>query len=100
MIGNVCVCVCAMEWFFSSMLAEFEFLYAVFSLRVGAVDWVYWDWIFFLLLMQNCERRIINWNEKEINSIEQDLDAILNLLYFLRLQAQFNFKILFNIESI
>lgn len=50
--------------------------------------------------MQNCERRIINWNEKEINSIEQDLDAILNLLYFLRLQAQFNFKILFNIESI
>lgn len=50
--------------------------------------------------MQNCERRIINWNEKEINSIEQDLDAILNLLYFLQLQAQFNFKILFNIESI
>lgn len=50
--------------------------------------------------MQNCERRIINWNEKKINSIEQDLDAILNLLYFLRLQAQFNFKILFNIESI
>lgn len=98
MIGNVCVCVCAMEWFFSSVLAEFE--YAVFSLRVGAVDWVYWDWIFFLLLMQNCERRIINWNEKKINSIEQDLDAILNLLYFLRLQAQFNFKILFNIESI
>lgn len=89
-----------MEWFFSSVLAEFEFLYAVFSLRVGAVDWVYWDWIFFLLLMQNCERRIINWNEKKINSIEQDLDAILNLLYFLRLQAQFNFKILFNIESI
>lgn len=54
------MCVCAMEWFFSSVLAEFEFLYAVFSLRVGAVDWVYWDWIFFLLLMQNCERRIIN----------------------------------------